>query len=184
MDALRKDTSIAARCLEFITLTAARLGEATGATWDEIDLGARTWTIPAERMKGDQEHKVPLSDAAIAVLKTMHEIRQSDYIFPGFKPGQPIGADALRKLIKKLAGDPVTVHGLRSTFRDWAADCTSFPNQLAEMALSHAIPSAVEKAYRRGSMFEKRRQLMAAWADYCAGAGTEDKVIQMPSVRR
>ena len=183
MDALRKDTSVAARCLEFITLAAVRLGEATGATWDEIDLGARTWTIPAERMKADKEHKVPLSKAAIAVLKTMREIRQNDYVFPGFKPGQPIGADALRELIKKLAGDDVTVHGLRSTFRDWAADCTSFPNELAEMALSHAIPSAVERAYRRGSMFEKRRQLMGAWADYCARACTDDRVVSMP-VRR
>jgi integrase len=164
MGALRKDTSLAARCLEFITLSAARLGEATGATWEEIDLGACTWTIPAERMKADKEHKVPLSKAALAVLKAMREIQQSDYVFPGFKPGQSIGADSLRELIKKLAGADVTVHGLRSTFRDWAADCTSFPNELVEMALSHAISSPVEKAYRRGSMFE----LMAAWADFCA----------------
>jgi integrase len=185
MDALRKDTSIAARCLEFITLTAARLGEATGATWDEIDLGARTWTIRAERMKkGDKKHKVPLSDAVMAVLKTMREIRQSAYVFPGVKPGQPIGADALRELIKKLAGDDVTVHGLRSTFRDWAADCTSFPNELAEMALSHAIPTAVEKAYRRGSMFERRRKLMDAWAAYCATVETDaGKVVALARAR-
>ena len=134
--------------------------------------------------KGDKEHKVPLSDAAMAVLNTMREIRQSAYLFPGFKPGQPIGADTLRELIKKFAGDDVTVHGLRSTFRDWAADCTSFPNELAEMALSHAIPTAVEKAYRRGSMFEKRCQLMDAWANYCAGTATGEKVVQMPSTRR
>ena len=153
MAALRKDTSIAARALEFITLTAARLGEAIGATWEEIDLSARTWTIPAERMKkGDREHKVPLSDAAIAVLKTMREIQQSDYVFPGFKHGQPIGGDALRELIKKLAGDAITIHGLRSTFRDWAAERTSFPREVAEMALAHAIPSAVEAAYRRGQL--------------------------------
>ena len=183
MDALRNDTSIAARCLEFITLTAARLGEATGATWDEIDLGARTWTIPAKRMKGDKEHKVPLSDAAMAVLKTMREIRQSAYVFPGFKPGQPIGADALRELIKKLASDDVTVHGLRSTFRDWAADCTSFLNEVAEMALSHAIPSAVEAAYRRGDLFEKRRRLMEAWAEFCAKPNATGKVVALARAR-
>jgi integrase len=158
---------------------------ASGATWDEIDLGARTWTIPAERMKkGDKEHKVPLSDAVMAVLKTMREIRQSACVFPGVKPGQPIGADALRELIKKLAGDDVTVHGLRSTFRDWAADCTSFPNELAEMALSHAIPTAVEKAYRRGSMFERRRKLMDVWAAYCAKLETDaGKVVALARAR-
>jgi len=184
MEALRKDTGIPARALEFITLTAARLGEATGTTWDEIDLGARTWTIPAKRMKADKEHKVPLSNPAIAVLKAMREIRQSDLVFPGFKPGQPIGADALRELIKKLAGDAVTVHGLRSTFRDWAADCTLFPNELVEMALSHAIPSATEKAYRRGNMFDKRRKLMDAWAAYCAKVETDTaKVVALARAR-
>jgi len=184
MAALRKDTSIAARALEFITLTAARLGEAIGATWEEIDLSARTWTIPAERMKkGDREHKVPLSDAAIAVLKTMREIQQSDYVFPGFKHGQPIGGDALRELIKKLAGDAITIHGLRSTFRDWAAERTSFPREVAEMALAHAIPSAVEAAYRRGDLFEKRRRLMDAWADYCSKPAATGKVLPLRAGR-
>jgi integrase len=177
MAALRKDTSIAGRCLEFITLTAARLGEATGATWGEIDLEARIWTIPAERMKRDREHKVPLSLAATAALKAMREVQQSSYVFPGFKPKQPIGADALRELIKKLAGDDVTVHGLRSTFRDWAAERTSFPNEVVEMALAHAIPSAVEAAYRRGDLFEKRRRLMDAWSEFCAKPAANGKVV-------
>jgi integrase len=168
MQALRKDTGIVARALEFITLTAVRLGEATGATWDEIDLEAKTWTIPASRMKADQEHRVPLSDAAISVLKTVREIRQSDYVFAGFKPGRPIGGDALRELIKKLAGADVTVHGLRSTFRDWAAEQTNVQREVAEVALAHAIPDAVEAAYRRGDLFDKRRKLMGAWAAYCA----------------
>jgi integrase len=168
MQALRKDTGIVARALEFITLTAVRLGEATGATWDEIDLEAKTWTIPASRMKADQQHRVPLSDAAISVLKTVREIRQSDYVFAGFKPGRPIGGDALRELIKKLAGADVTVHGLRSTFRDWAAEQTNVQREVAEVALAHAIPDAVEAAYRRGDLFDKRRKLMAAWAAYCA----------------
>jgi integrase len=184
MQALRKDTGIVARALEFITLTAVRLGEATGATWDEIDLEAKTWTIPASRMKADQEHRVPLSDAAISVLKTVREIRQSDYVFAGFKPGRPIGGDALRELIKKLAGADVTVHGLRSTFRDWAAEQTNVQREVAEMALAHAIPNAVEAAYRRGDLFEKRRKLMDAWAAYCAKIETDaGKVVALARAR-
>jgi integrase len=180
MQALRKDTGIVARALEFITLTAVRLGEATGATWDEIDLEAKTWTIPASRMKADQEHRVPLSDAAISVLKTVREIRQSDYVFAGFKPGRPIGGDALRELIKKLAGADVTVHGLRSTFRDWAAEQTNVQREVAEVALAHAIPDAVEAAYRRGDLFDKRRKLMDAWAAYCAKVETDaGKVVAL-----
>jgi integrase len=184
MDALRKDTGIVARALEFITLTAVRLGEATGATWDEIDLEAKTWTIPASRMKADQEHRVPLSDAAISVLKTVREIRQSDYVFAGFKPGRPIGGDALRELIKKLAGADVTVHGLRSTFRDWAAEQTNVQREVAEVALAHTIPDAVEAAYRRGDLFEKRRKLMGAWAAYCAKVETDaGKVVALARAR-
>jgi len=184
MQALRKDTGIVARALEFITLTAVRLGEATGATWDEIDLEAKTWTIPASRMKADQQHRVPLSDAAISVLKTVREIRQSDYVFAGFKPGRPIGGDALRELIKKLAGADVTVHGLRSTFRDWAAEQTNVQREVAEVALAHAIPDAVEAAYRRGDLFDKRRKLMGAWAAYCAKVETDaGKVVALTRAR-
>ena len=184
MQALRKDTGIVARALEFITLTAVRLGEATGATWDEIDLEAKTWTIPASRMKADQQHRVPLSDAAISVLKTVREIRQSDYVFAGFKPGRPIGGDALRELIKKLAGADVTVHGLRSTFRDWAAEQTNVQREVAEVALAHAIPNAVEAAYRRGDLFDKRRKLMGAWAAYCAKVETDaGKVVALARAR-
>jgi integrase len=184
MQALRKDTGIVARALEFITLTAVRLGEATGATWDEIDLEAKTWTIPASRMKADQEHRVPLSDAAISVLKTVREIRQFDYVFAGFKPGRPIGGDALRELIKKLAGADVTVHGLRSTFRDWAAEQTNVQREVAEVALAHAIPDAVEAAYRRGDLFDKRRKLMGAWAAYCAKIETDaGKVVALARAR-
>jgi len=184
MQALRKDTGIVARALELITLTAVRLGEASGATWDEIDLEAKTWTIPASRMKADQEHRVPLSDAAISVLKTVREIRQSDYVFAGFKPGRPIGGDALRELIKKLAGADVTVHGLRSTFRDWAAEQTNVQREVAEMALAHAIPDAVEAAYRRGDLFDKRRKLMGAWAAYCAKLETDaGKVVALARAR-
>jgi integrase len=168
-----------ARCLEFITLTAARLSEATAATWSEIDFETRCWTISAGRMKGSKEHKVPLSDAAIAVLKAMHAIRHSDYVFPGYKRGRPLGNTCLWALAKRAAGADITVHGLRSTFRDWAAERTNFPREVAEMALAHAIPNAVEAAYRRGDLFEKRRKLMDAWAEFCAKPQGAAKVLAL-----
>jgi integrase len=184
---LRQNSSVGARCLEFIALTAARLGEANFATWDEneIDLEARTWTIPANRTKAGKEHKVPLSDAAIAVLKAMRAIRCSDYVFPGNRNGRPLGENTVGRVGKQVTGDAkFTTHGLRSTFRDWAAECTSFPNEVVEMALAHAIPSAVEKAYRRGDLFDKRHKLMDAWAAYCAKVGTDaGKVVALARAR-
>jgi integrase len=179
MGKLRRDTSIMARCLEFITLTAARLSEAAGTTWKEIDFEARTWTIPAKRMKAGKEHKVPLSTAAIALLKEMLAIRQSDYVFPGYKHGRPLGHNGLWNVAKRAGGADITVHGLRSTFRDWAAERTNFPNEVVEMALAHAIPSAVEKAYRRGDLFEKRRRLMDAWAEFCAKPAAGGKIVAL-----
>jgi len=166
---LRKDSSVGARCLEFITLTAARLGEAINAEWDEIDLANRVWVVPASRMKADREHRVPLSGAALAVLKAVQAIRQSDYVFPGTRQGRPVGENTPVRLAKQAAGSNITVHGLRSTFRDWASERTSFSREVAEMALAHAIPNAVEAAYRRGDLFEKRRKLMEAWAEFCGG---------------
>ena len=179
MGKLRQDTSVMARCLEFITLTAARLGEAVNATWKEIDLEARTWTIPADRMKAGREHKVPLSAAAIALLRDMAAIRHSNYVFPGYKHGRPLGHNGLWTVAKRAAGADVTVHGLRSTFRDWAAEQTSYPNHVVEMALAHAIPNAVEAAYRRGDLFEKRARLMQQWADYCANPQAGGKVVAL-----
>jgi integrase len=176
MSKLREDTSVAARCVEFIALTAVRLGEARDATWDEIDLEARTWTIPAKRMKGGKEHKVPLSAAAMAVLEAMRAVRQSDYVFPGFRQGQPVGHN-LWRVVKPLAGAEITVHGLRSTFRDWAAERTSYPREIAEAALAHAVPSQVEAAYRRTDFFDRRRRLMDAWADFCAKPAATGKVL-------
>jgi integrase len=170
---LRENTGVPARCLEFTVLTAARLGEALHATWDEINLDSGIWTVPASRMKGGKEHRVPLSRAALAVLKDMQAIRQSDYVFPGARDGRPIGKNMPLKLLNKLTGDGATVHGFRSSFRDWAAERTNFPREVAEMALAHAIPDAVEAAYRRGDLFDKRRKLMDAWAAYCAKVETE-----------
>jgi integrase len=166
---LRQQTGVTAKCLEYIVLTAVRLGEAQKATWSEIDLDNRVWVIPGARMKSGKEHRVPLSPAALAILKDIHEVRHSDYIFPGSRQGYAMGKNQPGKLMKKLRGDAeITVHGFRSSFRDWAAERTNFPREVPEMALAHAIPSAVEAAYRRGDLFEKRRKLMEAWAAYCA----------------
>jgi integrase len=179
---LRQDTSIQARCLEFIILTATRLDEARMATWNEVNLAARTWTIPADRMKADKEHKVPLSDAAMAILEATRATRQSNYVFPGQRRGKPIGINTPLNLAKRLSGADVTAHGMRSTFKDWASECTSFPKEVSEMALAHAIPNAVEAAYRRGDLFAKRAALMQAWADYCAGKATGDNVVMLRGV--
>jgi integrase len=175
---LRQQTGVTAKCLEYIVLTAVRLGEAQKASWSEIDLDNRVWVIPGARMKSGKEHRVPLSPAALAILKDMHEVRHSDYIFPGSRQGYAMGKNQPGKLMKKLMGDAeMTVHGFRSSFRDWAAERTSFPREVAEMALAHAIPDAVEAAYRRGDLFDKRRKLMAAWAAYCAKVETDSKVV-------
>ncbi len=159
--ALRKQNGIAARALEFLVLTATRTGETLGATWNEVDLGAKLWTIPAGRMKAGKEHRVPLSDAALAVLQQMHDIRHSDYVFPGGRDRRPLSETSLLMLLRRMGHGDITAHGFRSTFRDWAAERTTFAREVAEMALAHAIPDAVEAAYRRGDLFEKRRKLMA-----------------------
>jgi integrase len=161
MAKLREEDSLAARALEFIALTAARSGEATGATWDEIDLANRIWTVPASRMKAGKEHRVPLSDAAVKLLKSLP--RNDERLFPF--PGQRHRA-ACWELVNRLEGG--SVHGLRATFKTWAAERTSFPREIAELSLAHAVGNAVERAYSRTDLFDKRRKLMDAWADYCA----------------
>jgi integrase len=176
MAKVRKDTRIIARCLEFVGLTAVRVGEANVARWPEIDFQNRVWTIPGERMGKShrKEHRIPLSNAALAVLDAMRAVRHSDYIFPGQRNAHAVGANSVLRVAKEAAGFDITTHGLRSTFRDWAAEQTNYPNHVVEQALAHAIPNAVEAAYRRGDLFEKRRRLMDAWAEYCRkqnGAG-------------
>ena len=178
---VRQDGSVAARALEFITLSAARSGEALGATWDEIDLDARVWTVPGARMKAGKEHKIPLSDAAMAALRAMRSVRTSDYVFPGQRTGRPLRSGTVWKLAQSVAG--VSVHGLRSSFRDWAAERTNFQREVCEMALAHAIPNAVEAAYRRGDLFDKRRKLMDAWAEFCGKPQSGGKVVPI-AVRR
>ena len=167
MAALREQTSIGTRALELLILTATRTGETLGARWDEIDIDNMMWTIPRTRMKGGREHRVPLSARSIAILKEMAEIRQNEFIFPGMKQGRSLTETTLRAVLRRLGYSSITVHGFRSTFRDWAGECTSVPREIAEAALAHVTGNAVERAYRRGDAFEKRRVLMQQWGTFC-----------------
>jgi integrase len=164
---LSKREGVAARALEFAILTAARTGEIRGARWDEIDFNNRLWVIPAERMKANREHRVPLSSAALAILARMQEQRSGDYVFSA-RPGRPLNDRALLDVLDGMKRNDLTSHGFRSTFRDWAADRTNFDRDAIELALAHAVGDRVEQAYRRGDGLEKRRQLAEAWAAFCA----------------
>jgi integrase len=179
MTELRKQEGVAARALEFAILTAARTGEVIGARWGEIDLAAKLWTVPASRMKAGKEHRVPLGARAIAILEEMKQLsdactgEQSDEpakanVFPGGKRGRPLSNMAFLMLLRRMKRDDLTAHGFRSTFRDWAAERTNFPSEVAEMALAHTVSSKVEQAYRRGDLFERRRRMMAAWSTFAA----------------
>jgi integrase len=161
------DRSIPSFALEFAILTAARSGEVLGARWSEIDLEARVWTIPASRMKAGREHRVPLSARVLAILAGLSEVRHAELVFPGQRRGKPYNEGALLYTLKQIGADGATVHGFRSSFRDWCGNETSFPREIAEQALAHATGSAVEQAYRRGDALEKRRALMEAWAAFC-----------------
>lgn len=156
---------VAARALEFAILTAARTGEVLGVTWAEIDLEKRLWVIPPERMKAGREHRVPLSKAALAVLQG--QSGREGPVFRGGKANKPLSNMALLMTLRRMKRTDLTAHGFRSTFRDWVAECTDFPHEVAEMALAHAVGDKVEAAYRRGDLFEKRRKLMDEWAKYC-----------------
>lgn len=163
---LRARGGVRPRALEFLVLTGARTAEVLGAEWSEIDLAERLWTVPAARMKKGREHRVPLSDRAVTVLSEMASIRSSEFVFPGMKRGRPLSPRSLDSLMRTKMGVPVTVHGFRSTFRDWAGECTSFPSEIAEAALAHVVGNETERAYRRGDALEKRRSLMAAWSNF------------------
>jgi integrase len=168
MDALGRQGGIAVNPLRFLILTAARTAEVLHMTWNEINLDERVWVVPANRMKGGREHRVPLSDAAVEILRAQQAIRRGDYVFEGAKAARPLSPMSLLMLLRRMGRGDVTSHGFRSTFRDWAAERTAFENFVVEMALAHAIPSAVEAAYRRGDLFAKRKKMMAAWAAFCA----------------
>jgi integrase len=183
MARLRQKASISARCLEFTILTAARTGESIGAKWSEVDFNERTWTVPAIRMKGRKgvarkDHAVPLGDSTLAILRDMP--REGDFIFPGAREGKGLSNMALAETLKEM-DSPVTVHGFRSTFRDWTADCTEYPNELCEMALAHTVSEKTERAYRRGNMRQRRIRLMQDWCDFCSSTprAESQKVIEL-----
>jgi integrase len=149
-----------------LILTAARTGEVREARWSEIDLAAKVWTVPGEPTKTGKEHRVPLSPRAQELLKAAPRESYSDLVFIGVQKGKPLGHSSMNEALKRLRPN-ITTHGFRSTFRDWAAETTAYPNHVVEQALAHSIGNAVEAAYRRGDLFEKRRKLMSDWARFC-----------------
>jgi integrase len=171
MAQLRGADEIPARCLEFTILAAARSGETLGARWPEIDLSARLWTVPAEHMKGGREHLVPLVDRTVAILEAQAALRINDLVFPGRDEDRPLSKTTLIRVLRRLGHREAVVHGFRASFATWAAERTSYPHEVREAALAHAIPSAVERAYRRTTMLDRRRRLMADWAAYCCSGG-------------
>jgi integrase len=174
---LRARQGFVARALEFTILCAARTGETVNARWSEIDFATATWTVPPERMKAGKEHKVPLSDPALALLRALPT--ESDFVFPGLVKNRPINIMAMDALRKRMGFNHITNHGFRSTFSDWAHHETNFPPHLIEMCLAHAVGSQVARAYRRGGMFDKRRALMEQWAAFCAGPPTAVEVVPL-----
>jgi integrase len=176
---LRQRQGVAARAVEFGILTAARSGEVRGARWSEIDLDSALWTVPATRMKGGREHRVPLSNTALAVLRAMPRV--DDIVFPGQKHASMLSDMSLTAVLRRMDRGDITMHGFRSTFRDWCAEsvANSFPREVCEHALAHSLPDKVEAAYRRGDLIEKRKVLMQVWADYCATLPHSATVAQL-----
>jgi integrase len=162
-------SAMAAKALMFTCLTGSRTGEVLGMKWEEIDTEARLWTCPAERMKGGETHRVPLTEEMLAIIEPLRTLR-SDFVFEGQKRHRPLSNMAMLMLLRRMGVEGVTVHGFRSTFRDWAAEVAHAPREVAELSLSHRIGSKVEKAYARADLLEQRRKLMEAWSDYVAGA--------------
>lgn len=175
MQELRNRDGMGARALEFIVLTAKRSGEVRLATWEEIDFENKAWSIPGERMKNGKPHTVPLTDDAIKLLKALPRFEGSPYVFPAARGG-PLSDMTISAVCKRMKVDAVP-HGFRSTFRDWAAENTSFPREVCEQALAHTIENKVEAAYRRGDLFEKRRRLKDAWASFCNKVQKDNKAI-------
>jgi integrase len=167
MSRLRTQSGVVVRCLEFVILTAARSGEALGASWSEINLDERLWVVPGSRMKAGKEWRVPLSDRAIEIITAMAAIRESDFVFPGGRARRPLSHNAMMMALQRMGGD-MTVHGFRSSFSTWVSERTAFPSEVREMALAHSVGTAVEQAYMRSDLFGKRRALAAAWARFCS----------------
>lgn len=185
---LRAQEGVAARALEFTILTAARTGETIGATRAEFNAAEKVWTVPPNRMKAGKEHRVPLSPRALSIIRDAAALETPDdgrFIFPGGKRAKPLSNMAMTAVLRRMGCGDITVHGFRSTFHDWAAERTNFPNEVVEMALAHAVGDKVEAAYRRGDLFEKRRRLMAEWAAYCNApkAAVSDAVVPLRLTR-
>lgn len=192
--ALRGRDGMGARALEFAALTASRSGEVRGAAWSEIDLDKALWVIPGQRMKMEREHRVPLTPAALSLLRALPRLEGSELVFPAVRGGG-LSDMTLSKTMKRIheaevasggtgfidrvSKRPAVPHGLRSTFRDWVAERTQYPGELAEVALAHKISNAVEAAYRRGDMIEKRRTMMAAWADFLTSTRQSDNIVRI-----
>ena len=177
MARLHERDSVSARALELLVLTACRSGEVRLATWDEVDLTKKLWTIPAKRMKAAREHTVPLSKQAVALLKALPRV--GEYVFPGAAEGKPLSDMALLQQLRGLDGNGYTAHGFRSSFRDWAGDQTAFDREVIEHALAHNLPNKVEAAYRRSTALKKRELLMQAWAGYADGGEVVCNVVSL-----
>jgi integrase len=175
---LRKREATSALALELCILTAARTGEILGLRWPEIDLDKQIWTVPASRMKAGREHRVPLSPRAVAILRQLEKLKAGDFVFPGQKTKSPFSGRVLQMVLRKLGVKNATVHGFRSSFRDWAGNVSNFPREVTETALAHVIGDKAEQAYRRSDALEKRRKLMEAWASYCEPK-TSANIVQM-----
>jgi integrase len=192
LDALRGRQGMAARALEFAIFTAARTGEVLGARWGEIDLDGKIWMVPAGRMKAGREHRVPLSEAALAAIEAVRPLAltrdgkpdPTAPLFPGPRRALPMSNMVMLMLLRRMKRGDLTAHGFRSTFSDWAAERTGFPREVVEMALAHAVENKVEAAYRRGDLFDRRRNLMEAWAGFCTAPAVGTRVVPLrPAVR-
>ena len=186
MRALAGQKGTAALALRFTILTAARTSEVTGATWGEVDLAAKVWTVPGSRMKAGREHRVPLSPAAMALLAALHtpDARAADPVFPGGKRGSGRSNMAMASVLRRMERADLTVHGFRSSFRDWCAEMTPHPREVAEAALAHTLRDKVEAAYRRGDLLDRRAQLMAEWAGFLARPADAGAVVPIRGRRR
>ena len=181
---LREQQGIAARALEFAILTAARTNETIGARRQEVDRQNNVWVVPSDRMKAGKEHRVPLSAQAITIVKEIDtsDVNQTSFLFPGGRAEGPLSNMAMLKVLERMGRKDLTVHGFRSTFRDWASEKTNFANEVIEMALAHAIDNRTEAAYRRGDLFAKRRLLMDAWAEYCGKVPIVGTVVPLRQI--
>jgi integrase len=181
MASLQSQEGIAASALEFLILTACRTGEVIGARWGEFNVQEASWTVPAERVKAGRQHRVPLSPPALTIIQAMQKERTTEsddgFMFPGGKRGRPLSDASLWAALKRTGRGDLTVHGFRSTFRDWAAERTNYPREVAEMALGHVVGDKVEAAYRRSDLFQKRRRLMNEWARFCGSGAKAGKVV-------